>query len=128
VGVVNTAIDFVGFGLLSAVGLPLLLANFVSTTAGMTFGFFAHRAFSFRSERPWRETVVPFLLVTATGLWVVQPLVIWLAGDLLGAATGTRTPLVDVWVPKACAIGVAMVWNFALYHSVVFSSKDGERP
>lgn len=126
-GIVNTAIDFVGFGLLSAVGLPLVLANFVSTTAGMTFGFFAHRTFSFRSERHWRETVVPFLVTTATGLWVVQPLVIWLVGDLLSAATGTHTALVDVWLPKGCAIGVAVVWNFALYHLVVFSSKDGER-
>ena len=127
VGVVNTAIDFVGFGLLAAGGLPLLLANFLSTTAGMTFGFFAHRAFSFRSEKPWRQTVLPFLLTTATGLWIVQPVVIWLVGDLLAAASGTDGALVEVWIPKACAIGVALVWNFALYHLVVFPAvEDGE--
>ena len=34
VGVANTTIDFVGFGLLAAVGAPLLLANFLSTSAG----------------------------------------------------------------------------------------------
>ncbi len=128
VGVVNTAIDFVGFGLLSAVGVPLLLANFLSTSAGLTFGFFAHRTFSFRSERPWRETALPFLLVTAAGLWLVQPMVIWLVGDLLSAAWDTGGALAEVWIPKACAIGVALVWNFALYHLVVFpAAKDGDR-
>ena len=105
VGVVNTAIDFVGFGLLAAGGLPLLLANFLSTTAGMTFGF----------------------LTTATGLWIVQPVVIWLVGDVLATVSGTDGALVEVWIPKACAIGVALVWNFALYHLVVFPAvEDGE--
>lgn len=128
VGVVNTVIDFVGFGLLAAVGLPLLVANFLSTTAGMTFGFFAHRTFSFRSEQPWHETAVPFLLTTATGLWIVQPVVIWLVGELLVTASGASGALVEVWIPKACAIGVALVWNFALYHLVVFpAAGDGER-
>ena len=120
VGVANTTIDFVGFGLLAAVGTPLLLANFLSTSAGMAFGFFAHRTFSFRSERPWRQTAVPFLLTTATGLWLVQPGVIWLVGDLLMSASDSEGDLVRVWIPKACAIGVALVWNFALYHFVVF--------
>ena len=127
VGVANTTIDFVGFGVLAAVGVPLLLANFLSTSAGMTFGFFAHRTFSFRSERSWRQTALPFLLTTATGLWLVQPVVIWLVGDLLMAASGSEGAMVRVWIPKACAIGVALVWNFALYHFVVFpAAEDGE--
>ena len=126
VGVVNTAIDFVGFGLLAAVGTPLLLANFASTTAGMTFGFFAHRAFSFRSTRHWRQTVLPFLLTSAVGLWVVQPLVIWLVRSVLLGPLDLSGALVAVWVPKACAIAVALVWNFALYHFVVFPAVDDE--
>ena len=126
VGVVNTAIDFVGFGLLALAGAPLLLANFLSTSAGMTFGFFAHRSFSFRSEAPWRQTALPYLLTTAIGVWLVQPVVIWLVGNLLVAVTGSDGALVEVWLPKACAIGVALVWNFALFHFVVFpASKDG---
>lgn len=127
VGVANTAIDFVGFGLLAALGVPLLLANFVSTSAGLAFGFVAHRTFSFRSELPWRQTAMPFLLTSAIGLWVVQPLVIWLVGDLLASLSDSSGALVQVWIPKACAIGVALVWNFAFYHLIVFpTAKDGE--
>jgi len=125
VGIVNTIIDFVAFGVLATVGVPLLLANFISTSAGMTFGFFAHRAFSFRSDRPLRETAVPFLLTTATGLWIVQPVVIHVVADLLPAVLDAGAAVTGVWVPKACAIGVAMVWNFALYHFVVFPSRPG---
>lgn len=129
VGVVNTTIDFVGFGLLAAVGAPLLLANFISTTAGMTFGFFAHRSFSFQSDRTWRQTALPFLLTTAIGLWLVQPVVIWLVRALLLGPLDLDGALVEVWIPKACAIGVALVWNFALYHLVVFpTTKGGETP
>ena len=129
VGVANTTIDFVGFALLTAVGAPLLLANFLSTSAGLAFGFVAHRTFSFRSELPWRRSALPFLLTSAIGLWVVQPLVIWLVGDLLVAASDSDGALVRVWIPKACAIGVALVWNFALYHFVVFppTAEEGER-
>ena len=58
---------------------------------------------------------------------LVQPVVIWLVGDLLATASGTDGALVEVWIPKACAIGVALVWNFALYHLVVFPAvEDGE--
>lgn len=127
VGVANTAIDFVGFGLLMAAGLPLLLANFLSTSAGLAFGFFAHSSFSFRSERPRRETAIPFLLTSAFALWVLQPLVIWSVAGLL-AHLWDAGSLTSVWIPKACAIGLALVWNFSLYHFVVFRTAERERP
>ena len=57
----------------------------------------------------------------------MQPVVIWLVGDLLMAASDSEGAMVRVWIPKACAIGVALVWNFALYHFVVFpAAEDGE--
>ncbi len=121
VGVANTVIDLLVFGLLSIAGVPMLVANFVSTSAGMTFGFVAHRSYSFRSAEPWHRTVVPFVLTTGTGLWVVQPIVIWAVAGMLGDLAGEST-LTQVWIPKACAIAVGMVWNFLLYRFVVFGS------
>jgi putative flippase GtrA len=120
VGVVNTVIDLTVFGALSILGVPMLLANFVSTSAGMTFGFFAHRSYSFRSARPWHATVLSFVLATGSGLWVVQPLVIWAAGQVLGPALG-ESALTLVWIPKMCAIVVGLAYNFLLYRFVVFA-------
>jgi putative flippase GtrA len=121
VGVVNTAIDFAIFGLLALVGVPVLLANFASTSAGMTFSFLANRSWTFRSTQSVRSTLGPFVLVTAAGLWVIQPLVILLVGDLLDAVVpAMATDLRTVWLPKAVAIGVGLLWNFSWYRRAVF--------
>jgi putative flippase GtrA len=120
VGVVNTAIDFVLFGLLSLLGTPLLVANFVSTSCGMTFSYLANRSWTFRSAASVRRSLAPFLLVTATGLWLVQPVVIALVARVL-TDSGLGVDLRTIWIPKAAAIGVGMVWNFAWYRWVVFT-------
>lgn len=121
VGVVNTAIDFVLFGLLAMLGWPLLLANFVSTSAGMMFSFFVNRSWTFGSTRSIRSTLGPFVLVTAVCLWVIHPVVILLVGHLLNAVAGSlAVELRHVWLPKAVAIGVGLVWNFSWYHRAVF--------
>ena len=117
----NTAIDFAVFGLLAVLGVPMLLANFVSTSAGMTFSFLVNRSWTFRSTRSVRSSLGPFVLVTAVGLWVIQPVVILLVGDLLDALVPTMaTDLRTVWLPKAVAIGVGLVWNFSWYRRTVF--------
>lgn len=127
VGVVNTAIDFVVFGVLSVAGLPLLAANFISTSAGMTFSFLANRGWAFRSTRSLRRSVVPFLLATATGLWVIQPIVINLVVRILDSPD-TDPDLGTLWFAKALAIGVGMVWNFTWYRWVVFPPADPSVP
>jgi putative flippase GtrA len=119
VGVVNTCIDLFLFAALSLAGWPLLLANLVSTTAGMTFGFFAHRSFSFRSTASVRESAPRFVVTTGLGLWAVQPLVIWVTGLLLVAALGASS-VSEVWLPKLVAIAAGMVWNFVAYRLFVF--------
>jgi putative flippase GtrA len=121
VGVVNTLIDLVLFTVLTAAGVGVLVANTISTTSGMGFSFFVNRAWSFRSERPARETVVPFLLVTLFGLWVLHPLVI-LGTAALGRQLGHEGDEV-LWLGKVAAIAVGLVWNFAWYDRVVFRQR-----
>lgn len=121
VGVVNTLIDFGLFAVLTAAGVGVLPANTVSTSAGMAFSFFVNRAWSFRSERPARETVVPFLAVTLFGLWVLHPLVIW-GTAAVGRHYGYEGAEV-LWLGKAAAIAVGLVWNFTWYDRVVFKQQ-----
>ena len=121
VGVVNTLIDFVLFTVLTAAGVGILAANTVSTSSGMAFSFFVNRAWSFRSERPARETVVPFLAVTLFGLWVLHPLVI-LGTAAVGRHFGHEGDAV-LWIGKAAAIAVGLLWNFTWYDRVVFKQQ-----
>jgi putative flippase GtrA len=125
VGVVNTAIDLVLFGVLSTAGCGLLLANTVSTSAGMAFSFVANRAFSFRSTSSVRSTLGPFLAVTLVGLWVLHPLVIWAAAAVLG---GFGVPAVTaLLLGKVAAVAVGLVWNYTWYHRVVFAEREVAR-
>lgn len=123
VGVVNTALDFLLFGLLSLLGAPLLVANFFSTSAGMTFSYVANRSWAFRSTVSMRSSLGPFLLVSATGLWLVQPALIALTAHLLDDS-GLTVDLRTIWVPKAMAIAVGMLWNLAWYRWVVFAPRE----
>jgi putative flippase GtrA len=118
VGVVNTLIDLVLFTVLIALGAGVLVANTVSTSAGMSFSFVVNRAWSFQSDRPARETVVPFVAVTLVGLWVLHPLVIF-STAAIGHHYGFEGDEV-LWVGKLAAIAVGLVWNFTWYDRVVF--------
>lgn len=125
VGAVNTLIDFVLFAVLTAAGASVLVANTISTSSGMAFSFFVNRAWSFRSERPARETVVPFLAVTLVGLWLLHPLVI-LGAAAVGRHYGHAGDDV-LWVGKIAAIAVGLVWNYVWYDRVVFAEQESAR-
>jgi putative flippase GtrA len=119
VGVANTLID-VGLFMLLHDRIGILGANFVSTSAGMTFSFVVNGLFTFRAGRLTLRHAVLFLATTGLTMWLMQPLVIhgllslldglgWLGGgDLL------------VLVVKVLAIGVSFVLNFAAYRWVVW--------
>ena len=118
IGAANTLVDVVGFTGLCLLGLPAVAANLVSTSVGMALSFTLNRRFTFRagSDTPVRQ-VVSFLLVTVTGLWVLHPVVI----AAVSAALPVGLPAVlAVALPKLAAVGVGLVWNFALYDRVVF--------
>jgi len=113
VGIGNTLVDALGFALLVTLGLPVFVANFLSTTAGMLLSFTLNRNFTFRAkDGDLRRQALLFFGVTAFGLWVVQFFVIWLVSHLF---TG-----VNLLVPKGAAIVVGLFWNYLLYHYVVF--------
>jgi putative flippase GtrA len=109
VGVLNTAIDTVLFMLLHG-HLGILAANFVSTSAGMSFSFVVNGLFTFRAERLTVRHGFLFLATTGTTMWLVQPLVIH----------GLLHVVDVVLLAKLVSIGVCFVLNFVAYRLVVW--------
>lgn len=125
VGVANTGIDLVLFAVLIASGSGVLMANTLSTSAGMAFSFLANRSFSFGSSAPLRSTIGPFLAVTLVCLWVIHPLVI-LAVEAVLTGAGLRADAA-LLAGKVAAIGVGLVWNYTWYRRVVFAHRGEMR-
>ncbi|WP_166390182.1 GtrA family protein [Nocardioides ochotonae] len=111
VGVVNTAIDVVLFTLLHE-HLGIVLANLVSTSAGMAFSFTVNGLLVFKAGRlRWRDAA-RFLATTGVSMWVLQPVLIHLL-LALGPA-----PLA-----KLLATGITVVVNFVAYRYLVWPTR-----
>lgn len=96
-----------------------MLANLVSTSAGMTLSFVANGLVTFRAGRLTLRQAGLFLATTGTTMWLLQPLVITAA-----------LQVVDVLlVAKLAAIGVCLVVNFVAYRHVVWPRAEiGAQP
>ena len=116
VGGTNTAIDFGILFLLHSLGLNKYIANIISTSVAFIFSFFANRSFTFKSEKGAGKQVIPFLVVTLTGLWILQPAVIWVV--LL--PLGNLDQNIALFIAKLAATVVSLVWNYILYSRFVF--------
>lgn len=119
----NTLIDI---GLFMALHTPLgiTLANFVSTSAGMTFSFVVNGLFTFKADRLTLRHALLFLATTGTTMWLVQPVAIHL---MLALAPGSGEPgQLTVLAVKVLAIGVSFVLNFLAYRFVVWPDRMRE--
>ena len=125
IGGINTAIDFGILFLLKSLGLPVIPANIISTSAAFCFSFFANRKYTFKPTggNAKRELFL-FIIVTLFGLWVLQTIVIKLVTLFL---VGFHLPedLILVFA-KVLAIFVSLTWNYTLYSRVVFKVKNKE--
>jgi putative flippase GtrA len=110
VGVCNTVIDLVLFWLLNA-PLGIVLANFVSTSAGMTFSFLVNGRHTFGAPRVTLRQAGLFIVSNGVTMWLLQPLLIHAVHDVASA------PLM---VAKVVALGGSVVANFLLYRYVVW--------
>lgn len=117
VGVCNTAIDVVLFWVLHA-PLGIVVANIVSTTAGMTFSFLANGRHTFGAERVTLRQAALFVGSNALTMWVLQPVV------MVAAQSVTGVPLMGA---KVLALGVTVVANFLLYRYVVWAPEPRSR-
>ena len=119
VGGVNTALDFGLLFMFKAFGLPIGLANIVSTSIAFVFSFFANKKYTFKTTgtNVVREMLL-FVVVTLFGLWVLQTLVINLTVGPL--TTLTNNTNVALFIAKLLATVVSLTWNYIFYSKLVF--------
>ena len=110
VGVANTAIDVALFWVLHA-PLGIFAANFLSTSAGMTFSFVVNGRHTFGATRVTARQALLFLATNAFTMWLLQPLLMYAAFEI-GA--------VPLMLAKVIALGGSVVGNFLLYRYVVW--------
>lgn len=118
VGVINTALDFGILFLLVHLGFVREIANIISTTTAFLFSFAANRRYTFRSSGDVKREMLLFSIVTLFGLWVLQTVIIWLGGQLIGHGT------LDLLITKLIATIVTLLWNYIMYARVVFADRS----
>ncbi|MHB1345187.1 MAG: GtrA family protein [Thermoleophilia bacterium] len=122
VGVLNTVVDF---GLLNVlyhvVGLPLLVANTISVSAGIVNSFLwnKHWTFSAGGWSQWRREAVVFVGVSFVGL-LINDIGIYALHSLWG-----ETGVLAVNAQKLGASVFSMGWNFVGYRLIAFRGSAG---
>ena len=122
VGGFNTALDFCILFLLVHFGVNKIVANYFSTGISMIVSFFANRTFTFKNTSKNRHRqFVQFMVVTASGMWVVQPVFIWLV--IHGLSFHIANESLQLFIAKVIATGASLIWNYVLYSRVVFKEE-----
>lgn len=119
VGGANTALDFGLLFVFKFLGIPVEIANIMSTGLAFIFSFVANKKYTFKTTGTniVREMVL-FVIVTLTGLWGLQTIIITLAhGPLTGMIGNTDAALL---VAKLLATVASLTWNYIFYSKLVF--------
>jgi len=111
VGTVGTFLDFGLLSLLKALGLPTLIANSLSFTAGVVNNFSWNRLWTFSDAKRvgWQRQLAQFILGSLVGLTLNNAIVLMLDAPL-GAFFGQ--PDYGYLPAKAIATGVVVFWNY----------------
>lgn len=117
-----TAIDLLVLFILISSGVGLLIANFASTSAGFAYSFIASKKYAFKTaNRHLPRELVQFLVITLTGIWLLQPLLIWQLEPVLIKLR--LHGLLVALVAKLAASLVTFIWNYLWYTRLVFRKK-----
>jgi len=130
-GLLNTGLDFVLLNALILVAhMPVLAANLISVTVGITISYFLNHFFVFRhGEAVTIGRFLKFFAVTGFSSLLLQSGVIWLfergfdttfGRSLLMFGTSAEQEFLEINIAKATAVLIGLVWNFTLYRLVVF--------
>jgi putative flippase GtrA len=119
---ISTAIDFTLLLTITSFGMPLLIANFISSSTSFIFSFFASKKYAFRTpDHHIQREAVMFIIVTLTGIWVIQPLIMWPLEPFI-KHIGIRGVLVVI-IAKLAASLATFIWNYLFYTRLVFNKK-----
>ena len=119
VGGANTALDFGLLFVFKFIGIPVEIANIMSTGLAFIFSFFANKKYTFKTTNTnvIREMIL-FVIVTLTGLWGLQTIIITVAHNPLTLVIGNSD--VALLVAKLLATIASLTWNYLFYSKLVF--------
>ena len=119
VGGANTALDFGLLFVFKSIGIPVEIANIMSTGLAFIFSFFANKKYTFKTTNTnvIREMLL-FVIITLTGLWGLQTLIITLTHNPLTQLMGNTD--VALLVAKLLATVASLTWNYLFYSKLVF--------
>ena len=128
VGLINTGVDFAVLNLLVGLfGVPLVLANIVSTTAAMLTSFGLNKKVVFRGgEGSMARQLALFFVVTLSAIWIVQSGVMYVVYTALDSYTAWPD-VVLLNIAKLGGISAGLVWNYIWYSRVVFRVTDNTK-
>lgn len=111
VGALGTALDFGILTLLKLAGLPTLVANSISFTAGLLNNFTLNRLWTFSDviQSNWQRQLIQYALVSLIGLTLNDLIVVSLE-NTMGAWLGQ--PEFGYLPAKVIATGVVVFWNY----------------
>lgn len=123
VSMISTAIDFlILITLTSLFSLPLIGANFISTSTSFIFSFFASKKYAFKTpDHHIKHEAIKFVLVTLSGIWMLQPLLIWQLEPVI-RNFGVKGVSVII-IAKLIASLATFIWNYLFYTRIVFNKK-----
>ncbi|MDD3364531.1 MAG: GtrA family protein [Syntrophomonas sp.] len=103
VGLGNTAVDFTAFFLLNLAGVPYLLAQVLSYSAGVVNSFIFNRTWTFQVTRKTNVTeITKFIILNGISLLASSSLLFILH----------NVNHLDLWIAKIAATGVGVAVNF----------------
>lgn len=120
VGGTNTAIDLGILFTLKTIGLAAITSNYISTSVALIFSFFANKKFTFKDKSTDKTQFIKFLVVTLFGLWVIQPVVIWLSSQGLNLIINNDNLV--LLIAKIIATCFSLTWNYFLYKKFVYKT------
>lgn len=126
VGMLGTLIDVGLFAILhSVVGVPTLVANTISYSAGIVNNYILHRHWTFahRERKAAGTQFSQFAVVSVSALVMNNVLLLLMAPPLstLFADAGYGT-----FVAKLCATGIGVCWNFLINNFWTFRAAPQE--
>lgn len=119
VGGANTVLDFAFLFLFTSLGINKYLANIFSTGIAFVFSFFVNKSFTFKNnDKNVKKQFALFAIVTLSGLWILQPFVIWVSTLSLEPSVTDENIL--LFIAKIIATVASLVWNYLFYSRLVF--------
>lgn len=121
VGVLNTAVDFsILFILVHFAHTPTIIANIISTSIALSVSFLLNKRSVFgNTEAHTPKQIILFVVVTLSGLWILQSIVIYSVTAWLQQVLPQNVVLL---VAKLIATLFSLTWNYLWYSRVVFAS------